>query len=267
VAAGAQWLMATIGRQDYAVPVGSLREVVAAVSLTPLSVAPRGVRGLLALRDQVMPVIDLRVVLGLPSVSEEVEAFATLLTERERDHCRWLAELEASVVEDRPFTLGRDPTQCAFGRWYASYRADDAWVALALKRLDAPHRRVHALAGQVEALKDRGHRAEALALIASSREHGLHVMIDLFASLKVQVRDSRRETFVVLRSGDAVVACSVDAVRCIEWLEPPEPLPPQVGERAGPVTGTARRGSAAEPALVLDPAPLFELAARRDELL
>jgi purine-binding chemotaxis protein CheW len=84
--------------------------------------------------------------MGLTSAVEETESFCALMQQREQDHRNWLNELEAS---SRPFTLATDPHQCAFGKWYDKFKAENAWVAALLKKFDVPHRQIHGMAIRV----------------------------------------------------------------------------------------------------------------------
>ena len=54
--------------QQYALPVRQVREVLPRAALTALPGAPAGVLGVLSLRGVMLPVLDLRQRLGLPSV-------------------------------------------------------------------------------------------------------------------------------------------------------------------------------------------------------
>jgi hypothetical protein len=72
--------------------------------------------------------------------------FCAMMQLREQDHRKWLLELEASVQEHRSFLMTTDPHKCAFGKWYDNYHADNAWVAALLKKVDGPHRQIHAVA-------------------------------------------------------------------------------------------------------------------------
>ena len=54
-----------VGRESYAFPIGSVLEVGAMDTPTPVPGAPRGVLGVWNLRGQVLPVLDLAALLGI----------------------------------------------------------------------------------------------------------------------------------------------------------------------------------------------------------
>ena len=66
-----------VGRDWFALPVGSLREVVADPPVTPLPTAPATVRGLVNVRGQIVPLLDTAALLGLGSM--EAVPFAAVL--------------------------------------------------------------------------------------------------------------------------------------------------------------------------------------------
>jgi purine-binding chemotaxis protein CheW len=61
-----QYLMFNVRNTTYAVPIGSIREVVELQSLTRMPLAPAVVPGVLNLRGSVIPVVDLSVRIGGP---------------------------------------------------------------------------------------------------------------------------------------------------------------------------------------------------------
>jgi chemotaxis signal transduction protein len=64
------------------------------------------VPGVVNLRNQVIPVIDMRTLLNLPSVDDESASIIEELHQREEDHINWLNELEACVDETAHIPAG-----------------------------------------------------------------------------------------------------------------------------------------------------------------
>ena len=115
------FVLVKIGHLPFAFPIGVVREIVQMPKVTVLPQTNRYVRGVIQLREDVIPVIDMRVRLGMTSCVQESESYAAMLDQREEDHRQWLNELELSVKEKRAFKLARDPRECAFGKWYYAY--------------------------------------------------------------------------------------------------------------------------------------------------
>lgn len=247
------WVIVQLKGQPFALPSRDLRELVVVDQVTPVARTPPSIRGVVNLRGKVIPVIDLRMRMGMETAAEEANAFCALMSQREQDHRKWLAELEASVKERRPFTLTTDPHKCAFGRWYDTYKSDNGWIAALLRKFDDPHQRIHRLGVEVEALKAQGKHDGALELMEQARPAGLNVMLTLFAELKVLAHAATRETLAVLSIDGRVVAATVDSALSVEKLTELEDLPPGAGARAdGLVFRSGRRAGQATPVMVVE---------------
>lgn len=60
-------LIFEVGGRRFGLPASDLREIVRAVTITPLPHAPASIEGAIDLRGTVVPVVDLRRLLGLPA--------------------------------------------------------------------------------------------------------------------------------------------------------------------------------------------------------
>jgi purine-binding chemotaxis protein CheW len=222
------------------------------------------VRGLLRLRESVLPVIDLRVCLGLASSTVELEKLIELLAMREKDHLDWIDELERSTREARAFTLARDPHQCKFGVWYDAFRTDNGVLRTELARFGEPHARIHALAQEVEGLKATGRTDDALAVVDGARVGVLGELRATFASVGDVMRREHREVGVTVLLGSQRVVMVVDAAEVVAELD-------DVAEHDDPIRGDALRTpvvsrllrwkGSPRPVLLLDLATLGQTAA------
>ena len=99
-------LVFELGGQRYGLPVGDVRELVAAVIPTPLPGAPAVVEGVINLRGRVVPVLDVRRRFGLPA--KPVEPADHLIVARaggrlvalRADRALELVALEPGAVEE-----------------------------------------------------------------------------------------------------------------------------------------------------------------------
>ncbi|HVP45375.1 MAG TPA: chemotaxis protein CheW [Bryobacteraceae bacterium] len=214
------WAIVQTKNQAYAIATQDMREMVVMPAVARVPNVPDYIRGVINLRGRVMPLADLRRRMGLTSALEETEGFCTMMQQREQDHRNWLNELESSVKQRRPFTLATDSHKCAFGKWYDTYHADNPWVAALLKKFDAPHKQVHAVAVEVEKLKAKGEHESAEECVTRARNGVLAKLLKLFADLRDLVHETERETAVVLTHENKVYAVSVDLALSIEKFAP-----------------------------------------------
>ena len=131
--------------EQFAVSTNHVREMVAMTKVVTVPRAPHYIRGVINLRGQVIPVIDLRLRMGMTSLVDEAEDLIALLDQREQDHKNWIAELESSVRERREFKLATDPHKCAFGKWYDNYKSDNRVLANCLTKFDEPHQKINVI--------------------------------------------------------------------------------------------------------------------------
>ncbi len=249
------WVIVQLKNQYFALATQDVREMLIMPEVARVPNMPDYIRGVINLRGRVMPLVDLRRRLGMVSSTDEVEGFCSLMTQREQDHRKWLAELEASVQERREFKLTTDPHKCAFGKWYDTYQADNVWIAALLKKFDKPHQKIHGVGQQVVQMVAGGSSDQALELLGETRNRELSSMIGLFESLRDLTREAQRETAVIFAISGHVFAGSVDSAVSVERVAPGSVAPLPVGAGASHhnlVQCTARRAKDDRLVLILE---------------
>lgn len=199
-------------QQHFAVPISSVRFIAAENALPPTQVATGNSRlfTMVEYDGQACPVLSLARLLHQPSASARSRELLALLQAREQDHRNWLAALKEALQHGRPFDQQRDPDQCAFGRWYLSFTTTDPQLQHLLGRFDAPHRRLHALAGELLTMSGR---EQALAILHDHEHSTLVKLQELFAEARELIQGSVRPTVIMLQSSATqVIGLKVDDV-------------------------------------------------------
>lgn len=217
-AGGLPYVIAGVKGLQLAVSARYVQEIVRTPQWHVVPNAPRHIRGVINLRGKVLPLVDLRLRMGLPSALEDVEQMIAMLTAREQDHILWLRELLGSVTEGRPFTLARDPTQCAFGKWFYSYKPEDIGFASVMYRLEVPHRRIHTIANAVLKFAEQGEHGKAKEIILRTEKGDLHTVVNLFEEARTAYRESQKEVAIVLTDGRKHLSITVDSVASVEAI-------------------------------------------------
>ena len=88
-----KYLTFTVAGEVYGVPVLAVREIVRLCPITPVAHMPAHVRGVINLRGRVIPLVDLRIRFGLPSVPDHDRT------------CIIVAQVRASVGGVRPYAV------------------------------------------------------------------------------------------------------------------------------------------------------------------
>jgi chemotaxis signal transduction protein len=214
------WVMARVGEGLLAIESSWVREMLVLPPTTGVPLSVGSVRGVFTLRNEVVPVVDLRRLLGMSSAAEENQALLDLFAQRAGDHRRWVAELETSVREARPFKLTLDPHGCAFGKWYDTYKAPNVVLESHLKRFGAPHQAIHGLGAEVAELVRQGSSDKALQLIDGGRETILATLMQLFDETPRVLAETNREMVLVLQGARRRLGVTADAVESVEPIRP-----------------------------------------------
>jgi purine-binding chemotaxis protein CheW len=214
------WVIARVHHQMAALHSSCVRELVIMPEVTPVPRMPDYFLGVMNWRGKIIPSIDLRKRLGMPGAREELDELAGLITARAADHMAWMEELYRSVDERRPFTLTTDPHACAFGRWYDSFQTSNLTVSALLRKMDAPHKAIHALAVRVENLKKEGNYDDAARLVESARNTTLARLLDLFSNFETVLMENHRPVAVIVHTGGTLAAITVDSVEAVEPIDP-----------------------------------------------
>jgi len=212
------YVIAGVKGLQFAVSAEYVEEIIRVPRWHAVPNAPRHIRGVINLRGKVLPLVDLRLRMGLPSALEDVEEMIAMLVAREQDHILWLRELQGAVNEGRPFTLARDPAQCAFGKWYYSYKPEDIGFASVMYRFEMPHRRIHTIADAVLKYAEQGEHDKAREIISHTEQGDLRNVVNLFAEARTAFRESHKEVAVVLTDGRKHVSLTLDNVASVEAI-------------------------------------------------
>jgi chemotaxis signal transduction protein len=213
------WVILKLENEFYGVATPYVMTMVAMPDIVDVPYKPSWSRGVVNLRGQVMPLVDLRLRLDMQSYISKIEGLVDMVQHREKDHHDWLNELESSVREKREFTLATDPHKCKFGQWYDKYRPVSLTETQLLQQFKDPHQRIHHISHQVRNLVAENNIEQALALIDQTRKGDFVIMQKLFGDFSKLMRElARTEIALVLEHNHKRVSVAVDAVDSVEML-------------------------------------------------
>ncbi len=241
------WVLFDVAGHRCGVQTEYVREMVVLAHVTRVARSPEHVRGVINLRGHVLPVVDMRRLLGARSLHDETEEMVANFAQRKQDHINWLDELRASVREKREFKLTTDPHKCAFGKWYDHFQANDAILSVMLGKFDRPHKKIHAIGEQARHLVAQGQAEEAMRLIDETARGDLAVIIDLFDRTTPLLRAIARETVIVAGYEGTEIGLIVDAVYEVSHVTDDQIQPCDNGAVSGKVqnmlTGIGKLGT------------------------
>ncbi|NWH05167.1 chemotaxis protein CheW [Desulfobacter latus] len=121
-----------VGADEYAFDIDKVSEILKVNSITAVPNVPDTVLGLFTIRNHLMPILDMRRILGLPSLISERLALLTRFREEEQ---MTVTELQNRMGTGQRFTGETNPWETAFGKWIESYNTSSVELELLIKRL------------------------------------------------------------------------------------------------------------------------------------
>lgn len=134
------------------------------------------------------------------------------LKARENDHINWLNALESSIKTKSPFTLAKDPHQCAFGQWYSSFKADDEILADIMLDFDKPHQKLHELADELLAMAETDGTEAALVAFEYEKGRTFSKLSALFSAARERLENITRPILLYIDTGHKMIAVRLNAI-------------------------------------------------------
>jgi chemotaxis signal transduction protein len=214
----AKFLVVHVEKRSLAVPQENILSLIVCPEITPLPETPEWNPGVIKVRDNLYPIIDLRKKIGLPTHNSEVNGLIASLEEREAEHKQWLETLKQALEKDLEFTLPRDPHQCKFGQWYDSFSTENDLLALEISKFAKPHTDIHALADEAFALAKREGKESALKYIDLKSQSTMDKLVGLFERTKLLLKDSLK-SIAILTTDEKPMGILVDRVESFIHLD------------------------------------------------
>ena len=107
-----QYLTFTLAEETFAIEIVKVREVIDYVHVTRVPRMPAYLREVINLRGSVVPVIDLRLILGMPSIEKTVDTcviIAEVMIDGEALHLGMLADSVQEVIDVNPNQIDPPP--------------------------------------------------------------------------------------------------------------------------------------------------------------
>jgi purine-binding chemotaxis protein CheW len=238
-----------------ALPYYDIIQILDSPSFTAMPNMPRYVRGVIDFMGEAIPLIDTRIKLSVTSRQEEVTEFVSTFMLRKQDHLNWIVKLKDAVDNDHEITVEKNPHNCAFGKWYDTYRPNTLALSSYMQRFDKPHQAIHNLAVQAEELIRAGQKEQAKALIHAAENKELKVLVGLFDGFEEQMRLSYQEYAVVVAQDGRKYSLSVDSIKYFEKMDAivkDVPFTGNISEKMIRGIGRKKIGDTTEDVIMLD---------------
>ena len=129
----------TVAGEEYAFPIDVVKEVLRVGDIVQVPKAPSYIVGILSIRNNILPVVDIRTIFELPSLPEELTGFIDNVEEK---HRIWTDEVRA--LEEPSWRLSLpDLDHCALTWWMETFRTSSEMISAVLQSLKSLHVHYH----------------------------------------------------------------------------------------------------------------------------
>jgi len=121
-----------VAGEEFAFDIAKVREILKVTQVTAVPNVPGYVKGLFTIRSNLLPILDLRGMLGLPSLISERHA---ILDKAVAEDNGWADLLRSAMESKQPFSGALDARKTVFGKWLEEYNTSSVEAETVAKRL------------------------------------------------------------------------------------------------------------------------------------
>ncbi len=199
-----------VGEDEYAFDIKRVSEILKVMDITAVPNVPEYVLGMFTIRNHLLPILDMRGLLGLPSLISERH---DMLDKAREDESKWAEAIRHAIEANSRFAGVLVARESGFGRWLEGYNTASVEVEGLVKRLK---RKRADLYNTGKRLLDTctGDKGADLAFYEEHLTPVLKVALDIIGELKVSMSAhiSEDQRAMVVECGDMTIGYLVDWV-------------------------------------------------------
>ncbi len=218
------WLVFNLNKSFFALSCENITGItILPKKVTQPVLTPPYIRGLLNLRGEIIPLVDMRELFAFPTTMSEFEDFKKFKVSAITAHQGWVDELVRCVEEEDTFTRELNPDKCAFGKWLLTFDASNNIMNSYLRKIDPPHRQLHQEGGKIVELHKQPQSSEREKKIQESKENVTKVLAPTIFSILAKIEEdwceAHKEMVIIFTYNDKKIGLIVDEVQSVECLE------------------------------------------------
>ncbi|MBF0232237.1 MAG: chemotaxis protein CheW [Desulfamplus sp.] len=125
-----------VADDEYAFDIAKVSEILKVSHISAVPNVPEYVLGLFTIRNHLLPILDMRGLLGLKSLISERHAMLDKVMESES---KWVSTLLGTVESNKKFSGNLDSRKTSLGKWLEAYNTSSVELELIAKRLKREH--------------------------------------------------------------------------------------------------------------------------------
>ncbi len=207
------WVVFKVNNCSYAINTDIIIAILNLPHVTKIPNSPDYIKGIINLRGEILPLVDLRILFNFKSLEDEYNEFKTTIDIRKQEHINWVYELEKSIDQKTEFKLTTDPHQCKLGKWLDNFITTNNVINFRLSKLDESHKQLHSMANL---WKDQKLKKEEFN---GNLEQLRNRILSLLDNAKEDFKYYYKQMAISIRNEVMNVAIVVDEVVSVEHLE------------------------------------------------
>lgn len=229
-----QFVSFRVHSRRYGIPIESVAEMTQIHDFHPISGTPAWILGMMQLRNSVIPILDLRIRLGLSRLEDELARIECDLTRQQQDHVDWVRSLEQGCAAGAILETDHEPIRCSLQACLESLGEGDEDRLATLERLREPDARLHAAVASCRTTLARGDVEATRRALRRIRNEELGDLRDAIDRVVREIRARGRQMIIVLRGADESLGIAVDHIDSVTGVETDQIVPrPLHGLEAG----------------------------------
>ena len=221
-----KYIVLRIEGENFVISLEYVSEIVRVKDLTEAPHQPEWVKGIMNLRDSVISLVDTRKRLSIKSFADDANQFCE---NAKTAHLNWVKKLEESVINETPFKLALDHTQCEFGKMAVALmnRTDidkknntGSAVRRKLIELEPTHKEVHDGGRVVVALMAQKQKDEALKKVKEISKTLVPKMLTYLDELEVAFQSQTKNIAVIIEYNGCHFAMLADDITEMKTFTP-----------------------------------------------
>ena len=201
-----------IAEEEYAFPIEIVKEILRVGNITEVPETPEYILGILAVRDTLLPVVDLRKIFDFSDLAKDVNQELDKIL---KEHEDFVKDLKNSIETGSPFRCELDHNKCGFGLWIKKFITSSEKINQAIESMKKDHQIFHELAKIILQKVKEHNKDSALQLFENDIVPVFEKLKEHFKNLKEAISEDIKEDqrILVLEIFNTPIGILVDRIK------------------------------------------------------
>ena len=221
------YILFNLGINLYGINTKNITIIQDVPEITETTAKIDGIRGISHYKNEVINVLDLRSIFGMPSLHDEI--FKIVNIDRHiADHADTIELLKKAIDEGQPPKITGDSNNCSFGKWINQYRTKNEEIQKIIENIHVIHKDLHKNAEFIGGLIKANRKDIAMNIFQQKIGDITKSFCEQLYEMKEMLENSFNETMIIIDTGSKKIGLIVDSVETVESITEIQPIPKNV---------------------------------------